>query len=162
MQEYTIKAFEQQSYSSDAYIYLASDYQICKAEIKALLNAQEILEAMWYNEVAVLVGLSAGEPQESFRLYDSTYLLYTDGWHQIDQLNAYLVNGEMRDMCRSEESTSLIFDAVSEDLVRLFQDTFFVVGMTHVQTQEPIKTDNSDCHVAHTEHDDANYAHHGR
>ena len=76
MQEYTIKAFEQQSYSSDAYIYLASDYQICKAEIKALLNAQEILEAMWYNEVAVLVGLSAGEPQESFRLYNSTYLLY--------------------------------------------------------------------------------------
>ena len=140
MQEYTIKAFEQQPYSTDAYIYSASDYEISRDEVKALLEAQDILEAMWYSEVPVIVGLGTAAPEEGFRVYDSTYLLYTKGWHGIDGVNAYLVNQQMREMCRSEKSTSLIFDAVSEDLVELFNNTVFVVGMTHVQTPKTIKT----------------------
>ena len=140
MQEYTIKAFEGQEFGSDAYIYLASDYEISKVEVKALLKAQEILEAMWYSPVPVLVGLGSAPEKDSFRIYDSTYLIYRAGWDEIDRLSVYLVNAAMRDMCRSEGSTSLIFDAVSEDLVELFNDTVFVVGMTHVQTPETIKT----------------------
>ena len=151
MTEYTIKAFEDQEYCTDAYIYLASDYQISKAEVAALLQAQEVLEAMWYSDVGVLVGLAAGAPQDSCKLYDSTHLAYTDGWNEIDRLSAYLVNAKMRYMCKKEDSTSLIFDAVSEDLVKLFADTFFVVGMTHVQTQVPIEIDNSGHRAADTE-----------
>ena len=101
--------------------------------------------------VGVLVGLAAAAPKESFRLYDSTYLLYTDGWNEIDRLSAYLVNAKMRDMCKKEDSTSLIFDAVSEDLVSMFNDTFFVVGMTHVQSQETITVSTSGHRATDTE-----------
>ena len=161
MQEYTIKAFEGQEFTSDAYIYLASDYEISKAEVAALLKAQEIVEAMWYSKVPVLVGLGSAPEKDLFRLYDSTYLIYRAGWDEIDRLSAYLVNREMREMCRSEESTSLIFDAVSEDLVGLFNDTVFVVGMTHVQAQETITTDTSGHLTADTVRPAANHPHHG-
>ncbi len=161
MQEYTIKAFEGQEFTSDAYIYLASDYEILKAEVAALLKAQEIVEAMWYSKVPVLVGLGSAPEKDLFRLYDSTYLIYRAGWDEIDRLSAYLVNREMREMCRSEESTSLIFDAVSEDLVGLFNDTVFVVGMTHVQAQETITTDTSGHLTADTVRPAANHPHHG-
>ena len=119
--------------------------------MKALLEAQEVLEAMWYSDVGVLVGLAAGAPRDSCKLYDSTHLAYTDGWNEIDRLSAYLVNAKMRYMCKKEDSTSLIFDAVSEDLVKLFNDTFFVVGMTHVQTPESIETHHSGHRAADTE-----------
>ena len=95
--------------------------------------------------------IAAAAPKESFRLYDSTYLLYTDGWNEIDRLSAYLVNAKMRDMCKKEDSTSLIFDAVSEDLVSMFNDTFFVVGMTHVQSQETITVSTSGHRATDTE-----------
>ena len=86
-------------------------------------------------------------------LYDSTYLLYSKNWHNIDLVSAYLVNGKMREMCPPQMKSSLMFDAVSEDLVRLFNDTVFVVGMTHVQAQETIDTQPSGYSAADTERD---------
>lgn len=109
------------------------------------------MEGMWYDNVTVLVGLASCPPKESFRLYDSTHLLYRDGWNGIDQFRAFLVNAAMRDVCRSRDSQSFIFDAVSEDLAGMFNDTFFMVGMTHVQAQETITIDNSGHRAADTE-----------
>ena len=161
MQEYTIKAFEDQPYGSDAYIYIAGDYEINKSEVAALLKAQEEIEALWYTEVGVLLGLTQSEPKKAFRLYDSTYLVYTEDWQEIDQVSAFLVNQTMRAMCAPQKETSLMFGAVSEDLVRLFNDTVFVVGMTYVQAQETITIGDIGHRAADTDRLAANHPHHG-
>ena len=131
MQEYTVKCFEGHEYLPNAYIYVASDMEIGKAEETALLEAREIIEAMWYSEVPVIVGLINEAPEDGCHLYNSTHLLYSKDWQVKDQWSAFLVNNEMREMCKEDES--LVFGVLSEELVKLFDENMFVVGVTHVQ-----------------------------
>ena len=116
-------------YLSDAYIY--SIKPVKPKEIKKLLYAQKIIEAMWLEEYPVVIFLSKkSRIKYSTKLYGPVELVYPRGWEEINESETILINERMYAFCRIDKAPFVNIDIASDSirLLELFKQEVFVVA----------------------------------
>ena len=114
---------------SDSYIFYA-DNQLPSPKLQSqLINGQKVVERQYLFDFPVLA-IPNQEP-EGVKLFDNVYQLYPEGWDVIDEADSFLMNENMYNLCKSEDSAIGLEINTAEKLLELFKTKMFiVVGVT--------------------------------
>ena len=120
--------FMDQEFASDAHIFSVN--QISKDTASDLLYAQMVVEAKWLGDFPVFAfPAPADELKRCTPLFEDVKLVYPDDWGVIDDVNAFLINDKMYQMCKVKDAPFVnLAYSTSEELMKLFETEMFVVA----------------------------------
>ena len=120
-------------YLSDACIYSLNP--ISEAEKEALQEAQAHLEAMWLGQFPSLIAIVDIEDIErhddAVLLFDDTYLLLSEAWDILDDMEIFLINKELYVHFFQTDPPYINLDRAGTyaGLTEKFEDMMFVVAV---------------------------------
>ena len=121
-------SFLDQEFASNAHIF--STDQISEDTASDLLYAQMVVEAKWLGDFPVFAfSPHADEIARCAPLYEDVKLVYPDNWDVIDNVNAFLINEKMYELCKMQDAPFVnLTYSTSEELMKLFETEMFVVA----------------------------------
>ena len=120
--------FMDQEFASDAHIFSVN--QISKDTASDLLYAQMVVEAKWLGDFPVFAfPAPADELKRYTPLFEDVKLVYPDDWGVIDDVDAFLINDKMYQLCKVKDAPFVnLAHSTSDELMKLFETEMFVVA----------------------------------
>ena len=121
-------SFMNHDFTSDAHIFSATP--IGRDTVSDLLYAQLVAEAKWLEEFPVFAFVTGESELKHYApLYEDVRLVYPEDWSLIDNVDAFLLNKQMYNLCRMDDAPFVnLKHSTSEELLKLFETEMFIVA----------------------------------